>query len=59
MSEGLVLPGKPERALRHAFTPKFGGPPDFRYCQGAFPSLCASCCPELTPSGVGRELQLQ
>mmetsp|Transcript_25157 Transcript_25157/g.60038 ORF Transcript_25157/g.60038 Transcript_25157/m.60038 type:complete len:365 (+) Transcript_25157:160-1254(+) len=34
MSESLIIPGKPERTLKHVFTPKMGGPPEFRYCQG-------------------------
>ena len=32
--EGLVLPGKAERALRYEFICKMGGPPEFRYCNG-------------------------
>ena len=34
LSSGFVLPGKPERALKHEFIPKRGGPPEFKYCQG-------------------------
>lgn len=37
MSESLIIPGKPERTLKHVFTPKMGGPPEFRYCQGVLP----------------------
>lgn len=30
----VVLPGKPERALKHEWNPKRGGPCEFRYCTG-------------------------
>jgi hypothetical protein len=36
LGSGFILPGKPERALKHEFIPRRGGPPEFRYCQGIY-----------------------
>eukprot|EP00961_Rhodomonas_salina_P008889 121451-Rhodomonas_salina.2 len=30
----VIIPGKPERALKHEFVCKKGGPPEYKFCQG-------------------------
>jgi len=50
---GVVLPGKPERALQHGFQPKRGGPPEFRYCTGEWTKAVVNCVIDDAPFAEG------
>ncbi|EKX49331.1 hypothetical protein GUITHDRAFT_151508 [Guillardia theta CCMP2712] len=48
-----MLQGQVERALKHEFVPRSGGPPEFRYCQGEWVKSVENCVIDDLPFAEG------
>lgn len=49
----VIIPGKPERALKHEFVCKKGGPPEYKFCQGDWAKSVVSCVIDDIPFSEG------